>query len=203
MGLHEDDHSAQKALRHWAVPVVIAIVAAVFELGGKPVRELLAFDRTGIAAGEAWRLLSGHFVHLGISHLALNLVGLALVWYLVGRQFTTVRWLFVAILSIVAMDAGFWWLNPELDWYVGLSGLLHGLLAAGLIDAVRERDREGLVIALFVIGKLAWEQWGGPLPGSEATAGGAVIVDAHLYGAVGGAVAGIVAGFTGRRVRPI
>ena len=203
MGLHEDDHSAQKALRHWAVPVVIAIVAAVFELGGKPVRELLAFDRNGIAAGEAWRLLSGHFVHLGISHLALNLVGLALVWYLVGRQFTTVRWLFVAILSIVAMDAGFWWLNPELDWYVGLSGLLHGLLAAGLIVAVRERDREGLVIALFVIGKLAWEQWGGPLPGSEATAGGAVIVDAHLYGAIGGALAGIVAGFTGRRVRPI
>ena len=203
MGLHEDDHSAQKALRHWAVPVVIAIVAAVFELGGKPVRELLAFDRTGIAAGEAWRLLSGHFVHLGISHLSLNLVGLALVWYLVGRQFTTVRWLFVAILSIVAMDAGFWWLNPELDWYVGLSGLLHGLLAAGLVVAVRERDREGLVIALFVIGKLAWEQWGGPLPGSEATAGGAVIVDAHLYGAMGGALAGIVAGFTGRRVRPI
>jgi len=203
MGLHEDDHSAQKALRHWAVPVVIAIVAAVFELGGKPVRELLAFDRTGIAAGEAWRLLSGHFVHLGISHLALNLVGLALVWYLVGRHFTTVRWLFVAILSIVAMDAGFWWLNPELDWYVGLSGLLHGLLAAGLVVAVRERDREGLVIALFVIGKLAWEQWGGPLPGSEATAGGAVIVDAHLYGAIGGALAGIVAGFTGRRVRPI
>ena len=203
MGLHEDDHSAQKALRHWAVPVVIAIVAAVFELGGKPVRELLAFDRTGIAAGEAWRLLSGHFVHLGISHLSLNLVGLALVWYLVGRHFTTVRWLFVAILSIVAMDAGFWWLNPELDWYVGLSGLLHGLLAAGLVVAVRERDREGLVIALFVIGKLAWEQWGGPLPGSEATAGGAVIVDAHLYGAIGGALAGIVAGFTGRRVRPI
>lgn len=203
MGLHEDDHSAQKALRHWAVPVVIAIVAAVFELGGKPVRELLAFDRNGIAAGEAWRLLSGHFVHLGISHLALNLVGLALVWYLVGRHFTTVRWLFVAILSIVAMDAGFWWLNPELDWYVGLSGLLHGLLAAGLVVAVRERDREGLVIALFVIGKLAWEQWGGPLPGSEATAGGAVIVDAHLYGAIGGALAGIVAGFTGWRVRPI
>ena len=203
MGLHEDDHSAQKALRHWAVPVVIAIVAAVFELGGKPVRELLAFDRNGIAAGEAWRLLSGHFVHLGISHLALNLVGLALVWYLVGRHFTTVRWLFAAILSIVAMDAGFWWLNPELDWYVGLSGLLHGLLAAGLVVAVRERDREGLVIALFVIGKLAWEQWGGPLPGSEATAGGAVIVDAHLYGAIGGALAGIVAGFTGRRVSPI
>jgi rhomboid family GlyGly-CTERM serine protease len=203
MGLHEDDHSAQKALRHWAVPVVIAIVAAVFELGGKPVRELLAFDRNGIAAGEAWRLLSGHFVHLGISHLALNLVGLALVWYLVGRHFTTVRWLIVTILSIVAMDAGFWWLNPELDWYVGLSGLLHGLLAAGLVVAVRERDREGLVIALFVIGKLAWEQWGGPLPGSETTAGGAVIVDAHLYGAIGGALAGIVAGFTGRRVRPI
>ena len=90
------------------------------------------------------------------------------------------------IASIVAIDVGFWFLYPQLDWYVGLSGLLHGLLAAGLFVGVVRRDREAVVLAVFVSAKLAWEQLVGPLPGSESTSGGAVIVDAHLYGAVGG-----------------
>ena len=40
-----------------------------------------------IAEGEYWRLLSGHFAHLGYPHLALNLAGLLLVWLLVGRLY--------------------------------------------------------------------------------------------------------------------
>jgi hypothetical protein len=39
---------------------------------------------------------------------------------------------------------------------------------------------------VVVVGKVAYEQIAGPLPGSEATSGGAVIVDAHLYGIIGG-----------------
>ena len=47
----------------------------------------------------------------------------------------------------------------------------------------------GLGILGVLIAKLAWEQISGPLPGSAATAGVAVIVDAHLYGAAGGILA--------------
>ena len=84
-----------------------------------------------IADGEYWRLLSGHFAHLGYPHLALNLAGLILVWLLVGRLYSTWRWLLVAAFSIVVMDAGFWFVDSDMRWYVGLSGLLHGLLLAG------------------------------------------------------------------------
>jgi membrane associated rhomboid family serine protease len=45
---------------------------------------------------------------------------------------------------------------------------------------------------LLVCGKLLWEQAVGPLPGSAEVAGGKVIVDAHLYGAIGGLVLGWV-----------
>ncbi len=34
--------------------------------------------------------------------------------------------------------------------------------------------------------KLVWEGVMGPMPGSESTAGGPVVVQAHLYGSVGG-----------------
>ena len=48
---------------------------------------------------------------------------------------------------------------------------------------------ESVVICALVIGKLIYEQLFGPLPGSESTSGGSVVVNAHLYGAIGGAIA--------------
>ena len=108
-------------------------------------------------------------------------------------------WLVISLVSIGAMGTGFWFLNPGLEWYVGLSGLLHGLLAAGLMVGVVRRETESVVLALLVAAKLTWEQLAGPLPGSEGASGGAVIVDAHLYGAVGGVLAALI---MWRRVRP-
>ena len=170
----------------WRVPGAIVIVALALLVGDDAGREWLRFDRTGITAGEAWRLLTGHLVHLGVTHALLNLVGLALVWFLVGRAFSTRQWLWIIAGSVAAIDVGLWFGNPSLEWYVGLSGLLHGMLAAGIVAGLAARSGEAVVLAVVVAGKLAWEQFAGPLPGSEATSGGAVIVDAHLYGVIGG-----------------
>jgi len=198
MGLRNDSQSAVLQLRAYLLPAAAGLVALMLQAGGRGLVDALAYSREDIAGGELWRLVTAHLVHLGWSHLALNLAGLALVWYLVGRAFRPRQWLAIAAVSVLTMDLGFWVLDPELDWYVGLSGLLHGLLAAGLVQGLRRRDREAVVLAAFVIGKLAWEQWQGPLPGSEATSGGNVIVNAHLYGAVGGVVGGILSGFFAR-----
>jgi len=190
MGL--DKVSGNSNLRAcWLLALAVSSVAIALQLGGGSVREALAYTRDGVAGGELWRLVSGHFVHLGWTHVALNLAGLALVVWLVGGVFNWVRWLTVVGLTILVIDLGFWFLYPTLAWYVGLSGLLHGLLVGGLFKGVVERDRESIILLAFVLAKLAWEQLsGGPLPGSEATSGGSVIVNAHLYGAVGGALAG-------------
>jgi len=153
----------------------------------------MRYERSGIENGEFWRLLTGHLVHLGASHFALNAAGLALVWYLVGDAFTRIGWAWVALASIIAIDSGFWLLNPGLRWYVGLSGLLHGLLAAGLVVSATKERKEIVLLAILLVAKLAWEQLGGPLPGSESSSGGPVVVDAHLYGAVGGLFAAFLA----------
>lgn len=176
-----------------AIGAPLALVAVGLQASGAEVREALAYQRTGIAAGEYWRLLSGHLVHLGWSHLGYNLAGLVLIGWLVGRSFDLLRWACIVAVSIVAINIGFWFLNPELAWYVGLSGVLHGLLAGGILAGLLSRNREAIVLAVFLLGKLAWEQWAGPIPGSASASGGAVIVDAHLYGAVGGLLA--AAGF--------
>ena len=174
-------------VRAWLVPGIVLLVALALMSSGESGREWLRFDRGGIAAGEVWRLLTGHFVHLGTSHTLLNLAGLVLVWILVGTTFTWQQWLYVMAGSVAAIDLGLWFGSPQLEWYVGLSGLLHGMLAAGIVAGLSDRSFEALVLAIVVAVKLGWEQLAGPLPGSEATSGGAVIVDAHLYGVIGGA----------------
>ena len=198
MGLHKASEISGPG-HSLAAVATVAIVAVLLQLGGDTAREALAFSRANLGAGQLWRLATGHFVHLGWTHLVLNLAGLALVSWLVGHAYDWRRWLFIGFVSIAVIDAGFWFLYPELDWYVGLSGLLHGLLAAGLLSGIVARDRESIALAAFVVAKLAWEQIGGPLPGSEATSGGTVIVEAHLYGAIGGLLA---AALLWRRVRP-
>ncbi len=203
MGLHKAAGNSNL----WACWLLVAGVSALaiaLQFGGEQVREALAYTRDGVAGGELWRLVTGHFVHLGWTHMWLNLAGLALVVWLVGGVFGWVRWLLVLGLTVLIIDVGFWFLYPNLAWYVGLSGVLHGLLVGGLLKGVVERDRESMILLGFVLAKLAWEQFsGGPLPGSEATSGGNVIVNAHLYGAVGGALAGTLLWRSARSTRPI
>jgi rhomboid family GlyGly-CTERM serine protease len=189
VGLNKDHNNR----RHfWVLAAAVACVALLLGLGGTPLRAALAWDRGAIAEGEFWRLVSGHFVHLGWSHLLLNLAGLALVAWLVGKRFSAVRWALIAACSIAAIDIGFALIQVELDRYVGLSGLLYGLLVAGLLAGVLQRDREAIILAAFIVAKIAWEQLAGPMPGSEMTTGGRVIVEAHLYGALGGLLGGLL-----------
>ncbi len=145
----------------------------------------MRYQRDAILAGEWWRLVTGHFVHLGWAHLGLNVMGLVLMWTLFLADYTPRQWLIIVAGSIATIDAGFLLLNPELVWYVGLSGALHGVLAAGTLAHLRRREPDGWILAVFLIGKLVYEQVVGVMPYSLKSAGGPVVVDAHLYGAVG------------------
>lgn len=182
-------HAARQT-RAWLLPACVGVTSVLLEVGGAPVRELLRYDRLALAGGEWWRLASGHFVHLGWSHALLNVVALLAIWALVGARLTAARWLLVIGAVLAGIDAGFWWLDPGLRWYVGLSGLLHGLLAAGLVAGWHSLRTEAWVLAVLLAAKLCYEQLAGPLPGSVSTAGGPVVVNAHLYGALSGLAAG-------------
>jgi rhomboid family GlyGly-CTERM serine protease len=187
MGLHKLKVStANTPAITWVFPVVYIAISIVIMMTGEIGKEALRYDRVWIGQGEAWRFVSGHFAHLGWSHLALNSAGLLLVWFLIGGAYALRTWLLIVGVTLATMDLGFWFLNPELYWYVGMSGLLHGLLAAGVVTRLRNIDAETVILLLLLIAKISWEQFNGPVPGSESTSGGPVVVDAHLYGALGG-----------------
>ena len=170
-------------------PLLRAFTVRVVD--GASARGWLALG-AGIAGGEFYRLLTGHFVHLGPLHLILNIAGLVLVWFLVGRFVSTIGWFVAVGLSLVSINLGLLLGLPTLDWYVGLSGLLHGLLATGLVVSWHRRQPELIALAAILFGKLGWEFFVGPIPGSSGLSGGAVVTESHLFGAIGGTVAGLL-----------
>ena len=153
-------------------------------LSGEPLRALLRYERAGLAAGQWWRLLTAHLVHLDLHHALLNAAGLALMWALFERDYSPRQWLRILLASIAAIDAGLWLRDSTVLWYVGSSGALHGIMAAGTLAHLRQGEREGWLLAGILLLKLAYEQWLGALPLSGSDP---VVVDAHLYGVLGGA----------------
>ncbi len=159
-----------------------AVVLSAFS--GSAARLVLRYERNAILDGQIWRLLTGHLVHGNAWHLTLNVAGMGLVALLFGRDYSPWQWLGILLASIAAIDIGFVFYEPQLEWYVGLSGVLHGAIAAGLMAWWHYENRVlTLSVALLLIFKLIWEQHRGALPFSGDMP---VIVDAHLFGACGG-----------------
>lgn len=209
-----NSHFAARYIQPHIFPVAITIITIFIALTGSEVQQELRYERTRIFAGEVWRFFSAHFVHLGWVHLLMNLAALGLIWGLAWRTLRASAWVVISSISMASISAGLLIFNPALEWYVGLSGMLHGLFLAGIMAALvhpcdvqgcarAARDRmpkaactaaapahrfEIVLLLLTLFGKVAWEQLYGALPGSAEFAGGAVVVDAHLYGLIGGLV---------------
>ena len=172
-----------------ALPGLCALLL-LLAVAGHTAVTMLQYERAAIAKGEAWRLLTSHLVHLGFVHAALNAAGLALLWALFFRQYSVRQWLMVGLASVIAIDAGLWLFDSDVEWYVGLSGVLHGVMAAGTAGRLRNGERDGWPFAAVLLAKLAYEQLAGAMPLSAGV--GTVIVNAHLYGAIGGLVAALL-----------
>ncbi len=148
--------------------------------------ESLRYDRMQVEQGAVWLALSGNIVHLNWSHWWLNMAGLAIVAFFFSVYASLWQWLLVILLSSVCIGIGISYLNPGILYYVGLSGVLHGLFIFGALRETAFYPLSGYALLSALVAKLCWEFFYGALPGSEDLTGGYVLTDAHLYGAVGG-----------------
>ncbi len=166
----------------WLVLILLCFLIQLLQL-----HDLLRFDRVLIQQGELWRMLSGHVTHLGWNHLGLNMAGLVIVMLFFSAYQTPAYWI-LAMLSLALVCSAGLLLDGQLNRYVGLSGVLHGLFIIGGWLEYKRYRLSGFVLLVLMTAKLVWEQWYGALPGSESMAGGRVAVNAHLYGALAGVV---------------
>lgn len=167
--------------------------------------ELLQYDRVAILSGEWWRLLSGHFTHWTVEHLAWDLAvfcGLVAVSESECCRGTTVATVSSIVLSALVISTALLIAQPEMTLYRGLSGIDSALFAVVGISVLRQlRGSRTVTAAAIAIvtgfaAKLAWEMFRGDAFFVSANAEGFSPVPlAHAVGAITGS---LVALFTVR-----
>ena len=169
-----------KDKKSWIVLFVLCLGIQLFQA-----ESLFRFDRQLIEQGQIWRLLSGHLTHLNWIHYLLNMAGLGMVMIFFSGYQRDIYWLNAILFLSVICSAGLI-LDGELDRYVGLSGVLHGLFIIGGFWELKRYKVSGSIVLILMLGKLIWEQMYGALPASESMTGGKIALNSHLYGAMAG-----------------
>lgn len=190
MRTHQLDHEG--AAGPWA-SLLLALPAVLLYL----TPELTAWatlDRAAIAAGEVWRLMTGHWTHWSGEHLGWDLLVFAFVGGVLELRGRRRAFLICTVLSALLISGGVWVLRPAMAEYRGLSGIDCALVTLVAVDLLREsiRDRRrGLSLALTgllvgYVGKVTFEFTTGQ---TVFVAGGeGLFVPVPLAHVVGGAV---------------
>ena len=173
--------------------IVATVLMAASGLLPAGTLEPLRYERAAVAAGEWWRLATAHVVHLGPGHGIMNAAALLLVVWVMRDLRRTATWLWLALASVVTVDAGLYFVFPDVSWYVGASGALHGIFAgAALLTAVRGHRVQGAAMLVAIAAKLAWEWTTGGSVSTAAGAGFPVVIESHLLGACGGVAGALI-----------
>ncbi|MBV1928137.1 MAG: rhombosortase [Gammaproteobacteria bacterium] len=170
------------------LPTLTVLTLIVFLLLGQVFSQIFQYERASILNGEYWRIVTGHFTHTGWNHLFLNVLGLVLVFGTFYRVYSPVCWLLGSAFCLVGVSACFMLFSPSLEWYRGLSGLLHCFLVMGVIGEIRRGKWLYGFGFLAVMGKVFVEFSVGHSGRITGFINADIINDAHLYGAISGGI---------------
>jgi rhomboid family GlyGly-CTERM serine protease len=185
------------AFPHPAACALLVGTLAAIAAAGPRATLALRYERAAVAGGEWWRLLTGNLVHYDLAHLGMNLTGLVLLWILYAGE-APLRATFVMLAAAaLAVGAGLYLEAPDVTWYLGLSGVLHGAWAGGAVARMRAAPAEGAIALALLGARLTLETRTGSLAGMLGL-GMPVLHEAHAYGALGGGVAALALAAAGR-----
>jgi rhomboid family GlyGly-CTERM serine protease len=97
----------------------------------------LIFDRAAIGAGAWWRIVTGSWVHLSMSHLLYDGLAVLIAGWLLERDRAPLRSLVLA--SAGAVGLGVLIGLPEVSRYGGLSGIAYALVGFLALSGLGER----------------------------------------------------------------
>lgn len=169
--------------------VTLSALMFVFTFLESTLFPLFSLYADNIYRGEIWRLLTANFVHFGWAHTAMNVTALTLCSLAFFGDARLKTFSFLLLWCCLAVGMGVYCFNPEYTPYAGLSGALHGLIVAGLIQTRAYPLWVRVTVLALIAAKLVQEN----SAGYEATdlqqlIPAAVAVESHLYGAIAGAV---------------
>jgi len=143
----------------WQLPILtISLLMTLIGLHWLvPDKTPLYFSAADIAQGEAWRILSGHFIHADLPHLLWNCLGLAVLGTLIEQYSRIMLWA-ALVAGIVSVSSFLLTPIAQLEYYCGLSGVLNTLLLVALwLEWRHTRSWMAIVISFACIAKTVIE----------------------------------------------
>lgn len=168
--------AAMYVIAIWAVHLV-----NTFLFGGL----LIFFGINPLDLSSIWQIFTSPFLHADFNHLISNTVPGAVFSFLIGVSGARVWWEVTAFVVIIG-GAGVWLLGGVGTNHIGASGLVYGWLAYLLIRGVFNRNFLQILLGI-ILGAMYSGLVFGLLPGTPG-----VSWQAHLFGAVGGILAGVL-----------
>ena len=181
-----------------SVSLVVA-VAACLVIAFPPAADWLQYDRSAVAGGQLWRIVTCHLTHWSFEHLFWDVTALLFLGFVI-EQDKRRRFLTCMGLSAVLIPLSVHACMPELSTYRGLSGIDSAafmLLAVTLLaDSWDQRDWGWTLVCTAVMGGFAAKT------GLEFVTGTTLFVDAaasemlpvplaHVIGAGVGVLCGV------------
>ena len=171
-------------------PIPLAVLIVLVALLPAGSGAALRYEHSLILEGQLWRLLTAHVLHLGWEHLLINLTALAAIWAMFQRFVTARIWWLATLACALGVSVGLLLFDAYISWYVGLSGVLHGLFVTGALFLPRKYWRHARLLLAALGIKLLAEQLGYTVTALSSQA----VLGAHMYGAFAGLLAGWAAG---------
>lgn len=164
---------------HWGTQplvtwILLGLNVAAFVVGAAQAGSLQTMFRStlwldgalipgSVAADQWWRLITSGFLHLGLVHVAVNMLTLYFLGPPLERVLGRVRFLAVYLLSLIGGSTAVMLFSDSIT--VGASGALFGILGALLVTFRRLRaDYRQLVVVLvinlvmtFTIPGISWQ----------------------------------------------
>lgn len=141
-------------------PLLLAGAMCAIHFAGGAWAEALIFDRAQIEAGEIWRLVTGHLVHLNLQHLLWNAIAFvvlaAMARYDEGISYA--RQAGIMLAGVAVIDIALYASPSPLSFYAGFSGVLNALWAVMIVEAWRQK--KSLLIAgigVLSLAKIGYE----------------------------------------------
>lgn len=164
-------------------PLCILLIIIILAAFDGYIHDAIRFDYHAIKQGEWWRLLTAHVIHLNFTHTALNGAGFLLIAWMLPKGHWVI-WLAFYVASALFISTMVY-LKAEVFWYVGASGVLHGLMMLAAFFSRWLEPWRRFAMLLLILGKVIWEQT--PWYSDEqvySMIGGHVVVDSHFWGAM-------------------
>ena len=190
--------SLGSARRMPCASLLLSLVAA-FIFACPSLAARLEYNRAAIAAGEIWRLFSGHWVHYGFDHFFWDVLAFGFLGAACERR-SRPRFLVSVIASALAISLSVWFGLSGMSAYRGLSGIDSALVVLLFMELWSEAGRSGqpkqIVIPaaclIAFVGKVTYELATGDTIFVKSLGSGMVGVPlAHVAGAAVGFLVGL------------